>query len=32
MHGSVPFVHVAINHSHSQHPVPRDFPLFMRCE
>jgi len=28
---SVPFVHVAIDHSHSQQPVPRDFPLF-KCK
>jgi len=26
------FAHVAINHSHSQRPVPEDFPLFKRCE
>jgi len=32
--GSVPFAHVAIDHSHSQQPVPRGFPLFKwsRCE
>jgi len=30
--GSVPFAHVAINHSHSQQPVPRGFPLFKRYE
>jgi len=30
--GSVPFAHVAIDHSHSQQPVPTDFPLFKRCE
>jgi len=30
--GSVPFVHVAIDHSHSQQPVPRCFPLFKSCE
>jgi len=29
--GSVPFAHVAIDHSHSQQLVPRDFPLFKRC-
>jgi len=28
----VPFAHVAIDHSHSQQPVPRGFPLFKRCE
>jgi len=25
-------IHVAIDHSHSQQPVPRDFPLFKSCE
>jgi len=30
--GSVPFAHVAIDHSRSQQPVPRGFPLFKRCE
>jgi len=30
--GSVPSAHVAIDHSHSQQPVPRGFPLFKRCE
>jgi len=29
---SVSFAHVAIDHSHSQRPVPRGFPLFKRCE
>jgi len=29
---SVPFAHIAIDHSHSQQPVPRGFPLFKRCE
>jgi len=31
-YGSVPFAHVAINHNHSQQPMPRGFPLFKRCE
>jgi len=26
------FAHVAIDHSHSQQPMPRGFPLFKRCE
>jgi len=30
--GSVPFAHVAIDHSHSKQPVRRGFPLFKRCE
>jgi len=30
--GIVPFAHVAIDHSHSQQPVPKGFPLFKRCE
>jgi len=30
--GSVPFAHIAIDHNHSQQPVPKDFPLFKRCE
>jgi len=30
--GSVPFAHVAIDHSYSQQPVPRGFSLFKRCE
>jgi len=30
--GSVPFAHVAIDHSQSQQPVPRGFPLFKCCE
>jgi len=30
--GSVPFAHVAIDHSHSQQPVPKGFSLFKRCE
>jgi len=29
--GSVPFAYVAIDHSHSQQPVPRGFPLFKIC-
>jgi len=29
--GRHPFAHVAIDHSHSQRPVPRRFPLFKRC-
>jgi len=30
--GSVPFAHIAIDHSHSQQPVPRGFPLFKHCK
>jgi len=30
--GSVPFAHVAIDHSHSQQSVPRGFLLFKHCE
>jgi len=30
--GSIPFAYVAIDHSHSQQPVSRGFPLFKRCE
>jgi len=30
--GSVPFAHVAIDHNHSQQPVPRGFSLFKRCK
>jgi len=30
--GASTFAHVAIDHSHSQQPVPRGFPLFKRCE
>jgi len=30
--GRHPFTHVAIDHSHSQQPVLRGFPLFKRCE
>jgi len=29
---SFPFAHIAIDHSHSQQPVPRDFSLFKHCE
>jgi len=31
-YGSVPFAHIAINHSHLQQSVPRGFPLFKHCE
>jgi len=30
--GECPPFAVAIDHSQSQQPVPRDFPLFRRCE
>jgi len=30
--GSASFDHGPIDHSHSQQPVPRGFPLFKRCE
>jgi len=30
--GSDSFGHGAIAYSHSQRPVPGDFPLFKRCE
>jgi len=30
--GSVPFAHVAIDHSHPQQPMPKGFPLFKHCE
>jgi len=30
--GSVPFDYVPINHSHSQQPVFKSFPLFKRCK
>jgi len=29
---NAPFDHGPIDHSHSQQPVPRGFPLFKRCE
>jgi len=29
---SGPIDHVSIGHHQSQRPVPRDFPLFKRCE
>jgi len=31
-YGSISFAHVAIDHNHSQQPVPKNFPLFKRCE